>query len=708
MGEHGLRTENSHPAMGTPRYRIGIDVGGTFTDFVVVDRIDQRLQYHKEPSVPDDPSAAVERGMQALIERQGLAPEHVELLVHGTTLGLNAIIQRRGARMALVVSSGNRDILEIARLRLASSYDFTAPREIPLVPRDRVFEINARMRSDGQIVAEPGAADLDALAAELRACGVEAVAIMLLNSYRDGSLERRVADTLRAAFPNALISESSTIWPEIREYERCLVAALNAYIQPLMTAYFQRLEQRLHGLGFVSPIYITANNGGTLSLDSARARPIDTVLSGPASGVVAATRVGGATEQPQVITFDMGGTSADISICQTGRPEFTASTQIGDFPLMMPVVNIAAIGAGGGSLLWVDAQGVLKVGPLSAGADPGPVCYARGGTEPAVTDCYLILGIVDPARFLGGRMSLDVTAARAALENIADRLGYTGARRGIDVAEAALRVTSAMMATEITKLLAQAGVDPRQYSLVAYGGAGPTHANLLAEEAGIRSVLIPAAPGTFCALGAILADVRRDYVRTARFLIGTQLAAADDGWPGVAATLAQLEAEATDWIGREGELVGEHDFVVSFNLRYPSQAYELEIIVPSERRGELGPATVTELFHAEHERLYGFCNPDSPIQTATIRLGVIGRVAPVTLPETAAAPAPQARRRAIWYRGEETQVDVYSRADLGAGAVIQGPAIIEQPDTTTFLLRAWRARCDRFGTLHLSKETAAE
>lgn len=694
--------------MTRARYRIGIDVGGTFTDFVLADMAGQELRFHKEPSVPADPSLAVERGIAALKDAFQVSPEDVELVVHGTTIGLNAIIQRRGARMAMVVSEGNRDVLEIARLRLPSSYDFTEPREVPLVPRRLVFEVGARQRADGRVERRPGPDEVNALAERLRAADVEAVAVMLLNSYRDATLEQEIADALRARLPGVLVTQSAVLWPEVREYERSLVAGLNAYIHPLMSRYFDRLRQRVAGEGVTEPIYITANNGGTLSLETARARPIDTVLSGPASGVVAATRVGAAAGQPRLITLDMGGTSTDISLCQAGAPEFTTATFVGDFPLMMPVVNVTAIGAGGGSILWVDRQGVLKVGPLSAGADPGPVAYGCGGTEPTVTDCYLVLGILDPAVFLGGRMKLDLDAARAALEGIADRLGLKGDNRAVAAAEAALRVATAKMATELIKLLATAGVDPRQFSLVAYGGAGPTHANLLAEEAGLTSVLVPIAPGTFCALGAILADVRRDYVRTERHLVVPPGTRSDkpDGWPAVAAAIAELEREAIAWVANEGALIGDHGLAVSMKVRYPEQAYELDILVPEEARAGLDAATLAHIFHAEHHRLYGFSEPASPVQVTTIRLGVIGRVPSVALPEAGrAVPAPRLTRR-IWFRSAQIDAAIHARSDLGQGAVIHGPAAVEQPDTTILVLPGWRAEADRLGTLHLTRETA--
>jgi N-methylhydantoinase A len=687
------------------RFRIGIDVGGTFTDFVVAD-MRGGLLFHKQPSVPADPSASVEAGIAAILAEQGIDPHQVELLVHGTTIGLNAIIQRRGARLAMVVSRGTRDVLEIARLRLPSSYDVTVPRERPLVPRRLMFEVSARMRADGTIETRPTEAELDRIAARIAAARVDAVAVMLLNSYRDPSLEHLVADAVRQRLPGILVTESAALWPEVREYERALIAGLNAYIHPLMQGYLDRLQGRMAGLGIAAPIYITANNGGTLSLATARERPIDTVLSGPASGVVAATRIGETTGLAQLVTIDMGGTSADVSILQAGVPEFTTATSVGDFPLMMPVVNVGAIGAGGGSLLWVDAQGVLKVGPESAGAEPGPVCYGRGGLVPTITDCYVALGIIDPRQFLGGRMALDADAALVTLDQLAGRLGYDGAERAAQVAEAALKVASARMATELTKLMATQGADRRRFALVAFGGAGPTHANLLADEVGLGTILVPRAPGTFCALGAILADVRRDYVRTLRHLVGARLAADADGWPAIAAALGQLEQEARDWIAREGALIGAHDLVVTIRMRYPDQAYELEVIVPEKPRDGLSGPALAGLFHAEHQRLYGFAEHDSAVQVTTVRLGVIGRVPPVALPVVPAGEVTAAGRRRIRHGGRRIEAKVFARDSLGAGAVVQGPAIIEQPDTTVLVLPGWQARADRFGTLHLTAERA--
>ena len=417
--------------------RVGIDVGGTFTDLVLADAATGALTFFKEPSVPDDPSTAVERGLQGIIARAGIAPDAIDLVVHGTTLGLNTIIQRKGATLALVVSRGNRDVLEIGRSRMPDSYDFRSQKEEPLVPRDMVFEIDARMTADGTIETRPAQAEIEALAQTLVDRKVDAVAVMLLNAYVDGTLEREVAAALRDALPGVLVTESAALWPEIREFERALVATLNAYIHPQVDGYLARLRERMDAIDVKAPLYITASNGGTLGVESARNRPIDTILSGPATGVVAAARLAALGEQRKILTVDMGGTSCDMAVSLDGEPEYTTRTTIGDFPLILPVVNVSAIGAGGGSIVWVDNQGVLKVGPQSAGAAPGPVCYGRGGTEPTMTDCYLAAGYLRTDRFLGGRMTLDKDAAIQALAGIADRIELPGDDKAAQAAESA-------------------------------------------------------------------------------------------------------------------------------------------------------------------------------------------------------------------------------------------------------------------------------
>ncbi len=678
------------------RCRVGIDVGGTFTDFVLANPLTGEIVRYKEPSVPSDPSLSVARGLPALIERARVRPGDVELLVHGTTLLVNAIIQRRGARVGLVVSRGHRGVLEIGRMSLDNSFDFTLRKEEPLVPRNLVFEAAIRVRADGSVVERPGPADLDRLASDLRAAGVEAVTLLLLNSYAFPETERELAEALRHRLPGIPITESAAIWPEQREFERGLVAIMNAYVQPLMSAYLDRLEERVAKAQVSAPIYITASNGGTLSIDTARERPIDTVLSGPASGLVAATRVARTLGRTGIITVDLGGTSCDLALNQGEEPEYATSTRVGDYPLVVPVVNVRAIGAGGGSVLWVDPQGVLKVGPESAGADPGPACYGRGGTRATVTDCYLLVGLIHPEHFLGGRMRLDREEARASLDAIADRIGYEGADRAVRAADAALRVASAMMANELSKGLARRGAAPGELALMAFGGAGPTHANLLAEEAGLDTVVVPPGPATFCALGAILADVKRDYVRSRRLRFA-------DG-PSVAAELASifraLEDDAASWIASEGEILGEIVFDASLDMRYSGQAFDLQVPVPEELRREPDLDAITELFHREHERIYSFRDPESSVEVSTERVRITGRIPPLELPPVPErGPAEPIDTRTVYVAGRCLDVPVHARRELGRDTDIPGPAIIEQEDCTVWVLPGWNAAVHRTGSL---------
>ena len=686
------------------RCRIGIDVGGTFTDFVLTNPRTGEIVRYKEPSVPSDPSLSVGRGLPVLIERAGVRPGDVELLVHGTTLLVNAIIQRRGARVGLVVSRGHRGVLEIGRMSLDNSFDFTLRKEEPLVPRNLVFEAGARVRADGSVAERPSPADLDRLASHLGAAGVEAVTVLLLNSYAFPETEREVAEALRRRLPGVPITGSAEIWPEQREFERGLVAIMNAYVQPLMSAYLHRLEDRVAEAGVNAPIYITASNGGTLSIDTARERPIDTVLSGPASGLVAAMRVARSLGRGGIITVDLGGTSCDLALNQGEEPEYATSTRVGDYPLVVPVVNVRAIGAGGGSVLRVDPQGVLKVGPESAGADPGPVCYGRGGVRPTVTDCYLLVGFIHPEHFLGGRMRLDRDAAREAMDAVADRLGYEGGDRAVRAADAALRVASAMMANELSKGLARRGAAPREFALMAFGGAGPTHANLLAEEAGLDTVVVPPGPATFCALGAILADVKRDYVRSHRLRFA--------GGPPVAAELASifraLEDSASSWIRSEGDMLGEVVFDASLDMRYTGQAFDLQVPIPEELRAEPDLGAITELFHREHERIYSFRDPESSVEVSTERVRVTGRIPPLELPPAPErGPAEPFDTRRVYVAGRRLDVPVHARRALGRDASIPGPAIIEQEDCTVWVLPGWNAAVHRTGSLLIRRSRGA-
>ncbi len=677
--------------------RIGIDVGGTFTDFVLSDA-SGRMAFYKEPSTPDDPSHALIEGLTKLLDQNGLKPSDVSALMHGTTIGLNAIIQRKGARIGLIVTSGYRDILEIARCRMPSSFDFHSAKEVPLVPRARIVELNARFSPQGERTMVPDDADIAACGQQLAALNLDAAALVLVNGYVAPDEEAKLARELSTAANGLRITSAAAIWPEIREYERTLVACLNAYIQPLSQGYFERLRAGLTERGFTAPIVVTASNGGSLSAASAIERPVETILSGPASGVMAAVRLAQATGTGSIITFDMGGTSSDIAIASGGMPELATRTDIGGLPLVLPVVDVSAIGAGGGSIVWVDPHGILKVGPQSAGARPGPVSYGQGGTEPAVTDCYLTLGYIDPAGFLGGRMKLDGTAARDALAAIGEKIGIKGqdADRAARTAQGALSVTTAGMASALYKRLAERGLDPRGFALVPFGGAGPTHASLLAEEVGIPHIVVPPAAGTFCAMGAAGADLRRDFVRSLRRPLDAQNARL------LFKTFDALGVDGRAWLQEEGGAHVETHVERSLDMRYAGQAYELRVKLADDVNAQ---DAVAESFHREHERIYGFRDADASIEIGTVRLAAVGVTPelPAQKLKPANTPALPKGQRSFFHRGEWVEASVYARLALAPGQNVQGPAIVEQEDTTVVVLPSWSARVDDAGNLHLER-----
>lgn len=687
----------------TARARIGIDVGGTFTDFVLFDPDRNLFFEHKQTSIPADPSRAVSLGLSALLAKSGLSASDIEVLVHGTTLGLNAIIQRQGAPVALVVSRGFRDILEIGRARLPSSFDFHAGRPQAFLARDRVLEIDARFDADGQIVDWPAEDALQQLARQIDTLQVSTLALMLINGYTQPEEEQRLAQAIQHYLPTVNVLSAATLWPEIREYERTLVATLNAYIQPLMSDYFQQLAQRVRATGIDAPLLITASNGGVLPLASALNRPVDTLLSGPASGVVAALQLAALSGRQDIISFDMGGTSSDIALCQAGELEIATRTDIGGLPLVLPVVGVSAIGAGGGSLIAVDEYGLLKVGPQSAGADPGPAAYDRGGLQPTLTDAYLVCGIIDADAFLGGSMPLNISRAKAALAPLGERLGFDASQAAARAASGALAVATAQMASELHNALARRGAEPAGFSLVPFGGAGPTHANLLAEEAGLDSIIIPPRPGTFCARGAITARLRRDFVRSLRVTIDEgSIARINQGLDG-------LRQQAQDWFAQQGShSTATGQLSASTDMRYRGQAYELNVSLAADR--PLTAAQLRQAFHHQHQQQYGFQQADAPVELTTLRLSLEGQLPEVTaaaLLATGSGQPQAAGQRRVFLHQCWHPAGVYPRSRLLSGDRIVGPAIIEQSDTTVLILPGWQATTDAHGSLHITRQSAA-
>ena len=660
------------------RYRLGIDVGGTFTDFQVIDERTGRVITHKAPSTPE-PEQAVVAGLAALSEVYGIDPADIGFFSHGTTIGVNTLLERKGARVGVITTQGFRDVLELRRLRLSKANDFFVPKPVSLVPRRLVREVDERMLSDGTVARAPDHGQVVAAGRALVADGVEAIAVCFLHAYRNPTHERLAKAWLAAALPDLYLCTSAEVWPQQREYERFLATVINAYIGGRLRGYFARLGARTAALGLGCRIFSTKSNGGVMSVAAAAERPVETLLSGPASGVIGAAYVGRLIGDSKLVTLDMGGTSVDVSVVQDEVHYGTENT-VGDFPVILPAVDVSAIGAGGGSIAWLDAEGVLKVGPRSAGAVPGPACYGRGGSDATVTDAYVTAGILDPAGFLGGTMALDADRANAAVEAVGRRLGFDRFR----AADAILRVASANIYAALLPQLARRGVEAREFSLLAYGSAGPTQTFLLARDLPFRRILVPPAPGTLSALGCVVADLRADFVRS----VWRETAAIDDATLG--AVYDALESEARAWLAAERVDLDRVYVLRSADLCYSGQSFELNVPLadgPGQTVASLTMAGLAERFHQRYERVYGYADRAGPIRFLEARAQIVGvtRKGRLVWPAPASGDGAPSGARRVYDRGGFVAAPVHRRDTLGRSRRIAGPAIVEQYDTTIFV-----------------------
>ncbi|UFN51548.1 hydantoinase/oxoprolinase family protein (plasmid) [Roseomonas sp. OT10] len=679
-------------------YRLGIDIGGTFTDLSLIDERTKAVVSHKVQSTPREPSRAVARGVAEIMRSVGATPAAIGSFVHGTTIALNAVLERRGAPVAMVVTDGTRDMLELARLRKPDIFNLLARLPPPLVPRRRMLEVAGRVAASGEELEPLDEAQLESVAGTLDD-GVESLAVCFLNAHANDGQERRAAEVLQQARPDLHVSLSSALWPEIREYERATVAALNAYVQPVMSRYVDSLRRDMADVGVQTRLYITRSNGGVMSAETARMEPVHTMLSGPASGVVGAAYVAGLSGVSEAVTLDIGGTSADVAVIRDGRPVQSTEAVVGDFPMIMPSVDVFAVGAGGGSIAWFDEAGLLKLGPRSAGAMPGPACYGQGGEEPTTTDAYLSCGYLDPARFAGGNLPLHPDKARAAVGGVAARLGVSVEA----AAESMLTLATATMANAIMPMLTKRGIDPRNFTLIAFGGAGPTHACLLAEDMAIPRILVPPAPGALCAYGAAIANFSAETVRSCRAPLARM--AADT----IRDIVTQLETQGRAWLAAERPDIARIELRRTASMRYQGQAFDVEVEIPSDvATGDLDAATLSRLFHAAYEALYHNSDLRAAVLLVDLRVSVIGRTEPPgarPLPQAAEGEAPVPRgRRPIFFTGRYHDAAIHDRAGLKAGQVIHGPAVIEQFDTTTFVTPGFSACSDINGNLMLTRE----
>jgi N-methylhydantoinase A len=661
---------------------VGVDVGGTFTDFFAVNSQTGEQALFKRASTPDDPGRAILSGLEEMTAATGLDLANAARVAHGTTVATNALIQRRGGKVTLVTTKGFRDLLEVGRQVRPHMYDLQRDAPAPLVPEERRLEVAERITAGGRVVQTLEADEIARVVETVRATEADSCAVCLLFAFESPQHEQALGEALAKAMPDLNLSLSSAVQPEFREFERFSTTVINAYLQPVMAGYVARLAEGIARLAPKAVLGINQSSGGLMTPATAQQLPVRTALSGPAAGAMGAVAVARRVGIPDVITLDMGGTSADVALIRNAEPAIAYQRTVADFPIRLPMVDIDTVGAGGGSIAWFDLDGLMKVGPQSAGAVPGPACYGLGGTEPTVTDANIALGRLSARGLLGGGMALDEGLARQSLQPAAERLGLTleQVSRGI------LDIAVANMVRSIRTVSVEKGHDPRDFALMAFGGAGPLHARAVAVELGIDRLIVPPAPGILCAEGLIVADLKEDFVAAER------LAVDEAGLSGVAALIAGLGAEAEAWLVAQNADAGR--LSLAADMRYQGQNFELTVPLAEAVQGEAvalpDAGSIRRAFFAAHDQAYGFHNPHDVVEVVAFRLTARApmhreAVLPALPAEAAPLLAPR-EHRPVWF---DTRPDasiatpVYDRADLTPGMRFSGPAIVEQLDATT-------------------------
>ncbi|MGN6764305.1 MAG: hydantoinase/oxoprolinase family protein [Rhizobiaceae bacterium] len=684
--------------MKNPIYVVGVDVGGTFTDIFVLDEAAGTVATVKVPSTRGDQSKGFVQGIGQRITDFA----EIGTIVHGTTVGTNALLERKGARTGIITTEGFRDLLEMRRRDRPTTWGLKGS-FTPVVERTDRLEVSERVLADGSVLKVVDEEEVRAQARALAESGCEAACVFFINGYANNDNERRAVEAFRSVWPNAFVTAATEILPEIREFERVSTAALNAYLQPVVSSYLERLETALGEGGFGGELLIVQSNGGVMSADTARRYPVRTALSGPAAGVIAATAIARAAGLDNIITCDMGGTSFDVSLVADGKAALAAQTAI-DFGMVVrtPMIEITTIGAGGGSIASIDKSGLLRVGPESAGSDPGPVCYGLGNERPTVTDANLVLGRINPDRPIGGKLDrLDVEAARAAIgREIAVPLGLSTE----DAAESVLRLANAKMAGAIRLVSIEKGHDPAKFAAMPFGGGGALHAGALIEEVGLGSALVPRFPGVTSALGCVVADMRHDRVQTVNRLLD-DLDAGELGRQMVA-----VAGEAESILERSATAFQQIDRLFELDMLYLGQTHSVSVPI-SIGEGGLTAAAIDAAFDAAYLEAFGRLLDGIPKRVMNFRVAVVGRRPDLDMrvfAPTGGKPAEACRTgtRRVYAKGAYHDAFVYERLDLAEGASIRGPAILEQPDTTIFVDPGLSALVDGFGNLVIRRAGA--
>ena len=672
-------------------YAIAVDIGGTFTDLVAFDHETHKVIYAKSPTTYDN----LVDGILDCFTKAKVTPAEASLVNHGTTLVINSLIQRKGAKTALITSQGFRDILEIARGNRPDPFDLHYQRDEPLIPRELRLEVPERIGSKGEVVTPLDTAALKKLADEIKKLGVESVAVFFMNSYINPAHEEAAADKLKELLPDVYVTFSTDLTREWYEYERCSTAAANAYVGPQVSTYIRQLDQDLKQQGFGGTLFMMGSNGGLLSAERTCRQPIGLVESGPIGGCIGASAYAEKLGFKNVVAFDMGGTTAKCALVENGRfsvnSVYYANGYVKGFPIKSAVIDIVEVGSGGGSIAWLDSQKRLHVGPQSAGSTPGPVCYGRGGTDPTVTDANLLLGRLNAGNFLGGEMKLDVSAAqRAVAERVATPLGYAGENGMIQMADGIISIATVIMAGAIRKISVEHGLDPRDFVLFSYGGGGPLHSCALAHELSVPTVVIPPEPGNFSAIGMLLADARIDTSKTFVGILD------DKTVPAMAETFAMLERDATAALAEEFAS-SDVFFERHAEMRYRGQRHNIKVPVS----GLKDPEQIRAAFERDYKRRYGHADAKAPAEFQALHLSAFARLKQpeiARLPRAAVKPqAAQTRRVYLGNAGGWLDAGIYHRDALEPGFSAAGPAVIEEYGSTTVV---WPGDRFEIGGLH--------
>ena len=681
-------------------WMVGVDVGGTFTDFFALNELNGAFYVGKYPSTPENPAHAVTQGLIDLATANGLELAALRHLSHGTTVATNALIQRKGGKVTLLTTRGFADLLEISRQTRPHMYDLYQDHAPPLVPPERRLEVTERITDGGEVLIElTDDAVIEACAA-VKASAPQACAVCLLFAFQNDEHEKRLCAALAEAIPTIYVSSSSAVQSEFREVERFSTTVLNAYLQPVMAEYIRELEAAVTDAAPTASLGLNQSSGGLMSLARSRDLPIRTALSGPAAGVVGAAHIARQVSRPNVITLDMGGTSADVALIREASVPIAFGRDVAGFPIRMPMVDVETVGAGGGSVAWIDRDGLMKVGPQSAGASPGPACYGQGGRDATVTDANLFLGRLSQGGLLGGAMALDLDRAREAVEGIAQDLETSAVR----LARGVIDIVVANMVRAIRTISVERGHDPREYVLMPFGGAGPLHARDVATNLGIQEILVPAAPGIVCAHGLVVSDLQEDFV------VGRRLRLVDNELNVISEALETLENEAANWFDNEHVRPDMRQVSIRLDMRYVGQNFELAVPLAQGDDGKYvsfdNVEPLRRAFFQIHEENYGYHNPEDPIEIINFRLTARGRVHPLVeskgMMEQNEFSEETGYRDVVFNQDEPVQCRVFQRHALSVGGEVIGPAVIEQLDATTLVYPGDTARVDDFGNILIS------